>query len=193
MFGHLEWLCGRSWPCARSSRTPSSLTSRSLKTLANSFGIKASRWEWVWLLESLSLLLFYKLLLLYLLLPGVPAQAPLLSWHSLQRPDAHLLEEKRQAEAELSGDARSVAGEHVSIAELICKLSAMNCLFQTYVTNLGMGVYRTALTARLHSVMFVYHTVHSCFDLFIIHFSFFMLLLCILLHFLMKICYKYLA
>lgn len=45
------------------------------------------------------------------MLPGVPAKAGMLSRKSLRQSDAELLEEERQATAELSGDARSADGE----------------------------------------------------------------------------------
>lgn len=48
------------------------------------------------------------------MLPGVPAEASLLSWWSLQSPYAELLEEKRQGKAELPGDSHSADAERGS-------------------------------------------------------------------------------
>lgn len=71
--------------------------------------------------------LFWKLLhweYFCFVLPGVPAEAGLLSWQGLQRSHAKLLEEKRQAEAELSGHTLTAVREP-GVAEEVYRSSVM--------------------------------------------------------------------
>lgn len=72
------------------------------------------------------------------ILPGVPAEASLLSWQNLQGSHAKLLEEKRQAAAELSGDTLSAVrepgvAEEMYRSTVLCRVSVASFGLDSFI------------------------------------------------------------
>lgn len=138
------------------------------------------------------------------ILPGVPAEASLLSWQNLQGSHAKLLEEKRQAAAELSGDTLSAVrepgvAEEMYRSTVLCSVSVASFGLDSFIwsqthkifTFLSMPAsqkfrskWRDMWRYRLHLNIASYcrynadssiHTVHSDLCVFIIFLWFVML------------------
>lgn len=138
------------------------------------------------------------------ILPGVPAEASLLSWQNLQGSHAKLLEEKRQAAAELSGDTLSAVrepgvAEEMYRSTVLCRVSVASFGLDSFIwsqthkifTFLSMPAsqklcskWRDMWRYRLHLNIASYcrynadssiHTVHSDLCVFIIFLWFVML------------------
>lgn len=72
------------------------------------------------------------------ILPGVPAKASLLSWQNLQGSHAKLLEEKRQAAAELSGDTlwavrEPGVAEEMYRSTVLCRVSVASFGLDSFI------------------------------------------------------------